>query len=180
MEAVETKMRSEVDLLQRLKSGDEQAWNHVSSEYGTRLYNYLRHRLPGPEDVEDVLMDTMMAAVKAIRNFDGKVTLTTFLFALANRKIADFWRRQQATTELPETLVDSGLNSDSIEFQEVLKKLRPSHLQVLLMRYHVGLGVDEIAKVLGQSYKSTESLLSRARMELRKELKLASIGADDD
>jgi RNA polymerase sigma-70 factor (ECF subfamily) len=120
--------------------------------------------------VEDVLSETMLAAVRSIPTFDGNVTLTTYLFALANRKIADFWRRQQTTTELPETLMDAGLNSESMEFQEVLQRLRPNYLQVLLMRYHVGLGVDEIAKVLGVSYKSTESLLSRARMELRKAL----------
>jgi len=174
----ETKIRSEAELLQQLKSGDEQAWTYLSAEYGSRIYNYLRHRLPGLEDVEDVLGETMVAAVRAIPSFDGNVTLTTFLFSLANRKIADFWRRRQATTELPETLMDAGLNSDGIEFQEVLKKLRPAHLQVLLMRYHVGLGVDEIAKVLGQSYKSTESLLSRARMELRKALDSAQVGND--
>jgi RNA polymerase sigma-70 factor (ECF subfamily) len=120
----------------------------------------------------------MVAAVRAIPTFDGNVTLTTFLFSLANRKVADFWRRRQSTTELPETLMDAGLSSDSIEFQEVLKRLRPSHLQVLLMRYHVGLGVDEIAKVLGQSYKSTESLLSRARLELRKALDNTDISND--
>lgn len=170
MESAEAKIRSEREFLQQLKSGDEQAWTHLSKEYGTRIYNYLRHRLPTTEDIEDVLNETMGAAVRAIPKFDGNVTLTTFLFSLANRKIADFWRRHHTTTELPETLMDAGVNSDSIEFQEILKKLRPAHLQVLLMRYHVGLGVDEIAKVLGQSYKSTESLLSRARMDLRKAL----------
>lgn len=71
--------------------------------------------------------------------------------------------------------MDASLSSDSMEFQEILQKLRPNHLQVLLMRYHVGLGVDEIAKVLGVSYKSTESLLSRARLELRKALDNARV-----
>lgn len=178
MAVIETKSRSETDLLRELKSGDEQAWSYLSTEYGNRIYNYLRHRLPNLEDVEDVLGETMVAAVRAIPTFDGNVTLTTFLFSLANRKIADFWRRRQTTTELPETLMDAGLSSDSIEFQEVLRRLRPAHLQVLLMRYHVGLGVDEIAKVLGQSYKSTESLLSRARMELRKALDGTHVGDD--
>lgn len=175
MESAETKIRSEGELLRQLKMGDEQAWAHLRLEYGTKIYNYLRHRLPTPEDVEDVLGDTLVAAVRAIPKFDGNVTLTTFLFSLANRKIADFWRRQQATSELPETLMEAGVSSESIEFQEILKTLRPAHLQVLLMRYHVGLGVEEIAKVLGQSYKSTESLLSRARMELRKALDSARI-----
>jgi RNA polymerase sigma-70 factor (ECF subfamily) len=170
LESSESKGRSEAELLQQLKMGDEQAWAYLVREYGTRIFNYLRHRLPTLDDADDVVNETMAAAVRAIPKFDGKVTLNTFLFALVNRKIADFWRRHQATAELPETLMDAGLTSERIEFQEILRQLRPAHLQVLLMRYQVGLGVDEIAKVLGQSYKSTESLLSRARMELRKAL----------
>lgn len=175
MAVLDPKFRSEAELLQKLQGGDEEAWNHLTHDYGSRIYNYLRHRLPSPEDVEDALSETLVAAVRAIPKFDGNVTLTTFLFSIANRKIADFWRRQKATTELPETLMDSEVSSAGMEFQEILQTLKPAYVQVLLMRYHVGLGVDEIAKALGQSYKSTESLLSRARMELRKQLELARI-----
>jgi DNA-directed RNA polymerase specialized sigma24 family protein len=39
--------------------------------------------------------------------------------------------------------------------------------QVLLLRYHVGLSVSEIAEIIERSYKGTESLLSRARSQLR-------------
>ena len=172
---LDPKFGSEAELLQRLQGGDEEAWTYLTHEYGKRIYNYLRHRLPGPEDVEDALSETLVAAVKALPRFDGNVTLTTFLFSLANRKIADFWRRQKATSELPETLMDVGVNSAGMEFQEILQTLKPSYVQVLLMRYHVGLGVDEIADTLGQSYKATESLLSRARMELRKALEVSRI-----
>lgn len=170
--------KSEAELLRRLKCGDEQAWTQLTTEYGAKIYTYLCHRLPIPEDAEDALSETMVAAVHSIPKFDGNVTLTTFLFSLANRKIADFWRRQRPASELPETLVDRGLSSDALEFQEILKKLSPNHLQVLLMRYHVGLRVDEIANVLGLSYKGAESLLSRARAELRKFLDDPDAGDD--
>lgn len=164
---------SEEEFLLRLQKGDEEAWTElVTGEYGTRLYNYLRHKLPTHQDVEDVLHDTLSAAVRAIQNFDGRVKLSTYLFSLANHKLADFWRRRPATAELPETFVDSGLNQESIEFVEVLHRLKDEHRQVLLMRYHIGLGVDEIASVLGKTYRGAESLLSRARAELRRAMAL--------
>jgi RNA polymerase sigma-70 factor (ECF subfamily) len=169
---------SEAALLRQLKCRDERAWTYLSSEYGTKIHNYLRHQLPSPEDAQDVLGETMVAAVRSISRFDGNVPLTAFLFSLANRKIADFFRRHRPSSELPETFVGGGLSSDALEFQEMLKKLRPIHLQILLMRYHVGLGVDEISHVLGVSYKSAESLLSRARMELRKILESEHAGDD--
>ena len=160
---------SEEEFLLRLQKGDEEAWQELTSgEHGTRLYNYLRHKLPSQQDVEDVVHDTFMASVRAIQNFDGRVKLSTFLFSLAQHKLADFWRRRPDTTELPDTMVGPGLNQEGIEFVEVLQQLKDEHRQVLLMRYHIGLGVDEIATVLGKTYRGAESLLSRARAELRR------------
>lgn len=159
----------EEEWIRRLKANDADAWTaFATGDYGTRLYNYLRHKLPESQDVEDILQETMKAAVQAMQTFDGKVKLSTFLFSLANYKVADFWRKRQATTELTDIHVDPGMSDESIEFVEMLHKLSEEHRQVLLMRYYVGLGVDEIARILGKTYKGAESHLSRARAELRK------------
>ncbi len=167
---------SEEELIRRLKANDPEAWaEFATGEYTTRLYNYLRHKVPDYQDVEDILQETMKAAVQAIQTFDGKVKLSTFLFSLANYKVADFWRRRQETTELTDIHVDPGMSDESVEFMEVLHRLRDEHRQVLLMRYYVGLGVDEIARILGKTYKGAESLLSRARAELR-----SALGPDGD
>lgn len=159
---------SEAEFIARLKAGDEFAWQTLTTgEYSTRLYNHLRHRLPNQQAVEDVLHDTFASAVRAIPNFDGKVKLSTFLFSLAQHKLADFWRRYSETIELEEVMVGPGLSSESIEFIETLQKLKEEHRQALVLRYYVGLGVDEIATILGKTYRGAESLLSRARAELR-------------
>ncbi|MBX3014507.1 MAG: RNA polymerase sigma factor [Caldilineaceae bacterium] len=164
---------SEDDLLRRLQQGDQTAWVElVSGELGKRLYSYMRHKLPTEQDVEEVVQETFSAAVRAIPNFDGRVKLSTFLFSLAQHKLADFWRRHPDMEELPETLIDPGVNQDSIEFLEILHRLKAEHRQVLLMRYHIGLGVDEIASILGKTYRGAESLLSRARAELRRSMNL--------
>ncbi|MCX6049909.1 MAG: RNA polymerase sigma factor [Chloroflexi bacterium] len=175
MAPLDPKSRSEQDLLLRLKNGDEHAWSFVTQEYGTRLYNFLLKKLPTAEDVEDVLMETMAAAVRSIGTFDGKASLSTFLFSLANHKRVDFYRRHQKTVELTEMVVDRNSGTASVEFQELLNELRPEYREILLLRYQTGLGVDEIATLIGKNYKSTESLLSRARQELRK-----AMGKSDD
>ena len=159
---------SEEEFLLRLQKGDEEAWLElVTGELSTRLYNHLRHKLPTHQDVEDVMNDTFSAVVRAIPNFDGRVKLSTFLFSLAQHKLADFWRRRPEITELSDTMIGPNISQESIEFIEVLQRLKEEHRQVLLMRYHIGLGVDEIASVLGKTYRGAESLLSRARAELK-------------
>lgn len=162
-------------LLKKLQTGDDGAWTVVTREYSPRLYAYLRQNVPTPDDAEDVLSETFIAAVKAVGTFDGRAALSTFLYSIAFRKVADFWRRDTRTSSLDEAIEKEhpGLATDDpdiqarMEFEDALASLPELSRQVLLLRYHVGLGVPEIADVIDRSYKGTESLLSRARTQLR-------------
>ena len=178
MDAV-TNQRSERDFLNQLQRGDNDAWAELTQTYSPRLFAYLRHNLPSMADAEDALSETLLAAVRALPAFDGNVTLSTFLYALAYRKMADFWRRRPLTAELKETVAArNGGGGARAEFEELLNELPELSRQVLLLRYQVGLSVTEIAEVIDRSYKGTESLLSRARAQLRVVLDEARI--DDE
>lgn len=168
MDGVAPDGRSEADLLRRLQAGDQYAWVELIQGMRPRLLGYLRHNVPTQEDAEDVLGETMIAAVRALKEFDGKASLSTFIFSLAYRKIADFWRKRQDTVTLVEHQRSPfGVNSKAVEFAEMLDQLPELSKQTLILRYQVGLSVGEIAQVLDRSYKGTESLLSRARQQLR-------------
>lgn len=170
MEAVAEKIGcSEIELLQKLQAGDQYAWIEFIQIMKLRLLSYLRHNLPTAEDAEDVLGETLLAAVRALKDFDGKASLSTFVFSLAYQKIADFWRKHRPETfELVEQQRSSlNVSSKSAEFSEILDRLPELSRQVLILRYYVGLNVGEIAQVIDRSYKGTESLLSRARQQLR-------------
>lgn len=160
-------------LLSRLQRGDNAAWVQVVREYSPRLLVYLRQNVRLAEDAEDLLSETLAAAVRSIVNFDGRATLSTYLYAIANRKVADYWRRSRPTTSLD--LEDEPLEirsndpdpEERMMFEEAMASLSEAARQVLLLRYHVGLSVEEIAESIDRSYKGTESLLSRARAQLR-------------
>jgi RNA polymerase sigma factor (sigma-70 family) len=151
--------------LQRLKDGDRDAWETLVDEWSPRLYNYLIYNTRNEDDAKDVLSETLLGLVQSIRTFDGNVTLTTFIYSIAYRKVADYWRRSKQTYELPVWLSTSGPTSIRLELVEALAELPEQAQQALLLRYHVGLSVAEIAEVLGRSYKATESLLSRVRRQ---------------
>ena len=153
------------DYLKRLQAGDNVAWEQFMAEWGTRLYNYVNYNLRGADEAQDVLSETLLAVVQAIRNFDGNVSLSTFIYSIAYHKIVDYWRVKNVTSELTEWVSTAGPSHTGIELSEALAELTEEAQQVLLLRYHVGLSVTEIAEVLGRSYKATESLLSRVRRQ---------------
>lgn len=158
----------EVAFVAQLKRGDQQAWTELVDKYNTLLYNHLRHRLPTHDAANDVLNETLLALVRAIPQFDHQVSLTTFVFALAQRAVADYWRRlPQSELDLYSTAISPGLVDGLPELLQ----------QALLLRYHSGYSIDEIAQILGRSYKATESLLQRARNSLRTHMAAGGIPA---
>lgn len=155
----------EREFLLRLQAGDAQAWEQLMDEWSTKLYNYMLYNTRTEEDAQDVLSDTLLGVVQSIKNFDGNVNLSTFIYSIAYRKVADYWRRSKQTVELPVWLSTAGPSSLSVELQEALAELPEQAQHALLLRYYAGLSVAEIAEVLGRSYKATESLLSRVRRQ---------------
>lgn len=173
MLAPEPRTGTDAELLKKLQRGDNAAWAQVARDFSPRLFSYLRQNLPTAEDAEDALSETLTAAVRAVITFDGRAALSTFLYAIAYRKVADFYRRTPPTDSLDHegsTVVLVSKEMDMQErmlFEEAMLSLPELSRQALLLRYHVGLGVDEIAVVIDRSYKGTESLLSRARAQMR-------------
>jgi RNA polymerase sigma-70 factor (ECF subfamily) len=173
----EPRTGTDLELLRRLQAGENEAWASVAREYTPRLLAYLRQNLPSAEDAEDVLSETFSASVRAVGNFDGRAALSTFLYAIAYRKIADFWRKhshiKSVDIESPTVVVvaHGPTTQERLEFEDAMETLPEISRQVLLLRYQIGLGVDEIAEVLERSYKGTESLLSRARGQLREAMR---------
>lgn len=164
---------TDLKLLHQLQRGENAAWAQVAREYSPRLFAYLRQNLRSAEDAEDLLSETLAAAVRSIVNFDGRATLSTYLYAIANRKVADYWRRSRNTTSLDseddpiEVMSNEPDMQERLIFEEALASLPDASRQVLLLRYHVGLSVEEISESINRTYKGTESLLSRARSQLR-------------
>ena len=167
--------KTDAEFLQRLKEGDERAWEQLLDRWQGPLFRYLSYSLPNAESAQDVLGETLIGVVKGIQRFDGKVALSTFIYSIASRKVADYWRKHKKTTSIPETLSVRGPDSDNIEFREVLDGLQSEYRDVLLLRYHMGMSVSEIADIMGKTYKATESLLSRGRSKLRTALEGAGI-----
>jgi RNA polymerase sigma-70 factor (ECF subfamily) len=161
----EQKSEQDAIFLQRLQEGDEAAWTQFLAEWKPRLYSYMKYNLRNASEAEDVMGETLLAVVQALRNFDGNVTLATFIYSIAYRKVADYWRRLRVTQELTEWIPTDGPDHTRLEVFEALAELPEQAQQALLLRYYVGLSVSEIAEVLGRSYKATESLLSRVRRQ---------------
>lgn len=81
---------------------DPQDWVEL---YGDYLYRYAYMQLRDEQQAEDIVQETMLAALKARSKFSGKSTEKTWLTGILRHKILDFLRkkyRDQEHLQMPE------------------------------------------------------------------------------
>ncbi|MBA4384475.1 MAG: hypothetical protein C0410_07040 [Anaerolinea sp.] len=167
----------ELILARRIATGNERAVEEFYDRYADSLYAFIYHHV-NKEDAEEIWQDCLLVSIRGIAGFNGKSKIYTWLCAIAHHKIADFFRRNNQSTEAifspleeTENLFDkSSLPEDLLQKKAVrikvvntLQLLPEEYRLALTARYADEIGVEEIAHQLGRSYKATESILSRAR-----------------
>lgn len=175
----------------RLQAGDERALGELFETYVPRVYRFIWRTMGSGNvlDVEDVLQETLLAALRTLDRFRGESSFCTWLCAIARHKVQDHIRRQQRRRAriIPESLDD--LNEvmrpvASLEvtitqqqaLEQALQDLPMDYRIVLAGKYIEGFSVSELAQIMGRSGKSVESLLTRARGALRARLAAAAPG----
>jgi len=129
---------------------------------------------------DDIVQDVWLESLNRIGQFDAdRCELRGWLFEIARKKMAGYWRKRASTPlcdELnPETVSDSLLLPTEIMdlidraalVRAALLAISPDRCSVLTAKYQDGRSVADIAANEGKSVKAVESLLSRARDELR-------------
>lgn len=168
----------------RLQSGDVRALEQLYETYVPRLYRFVWRSMGGDIlDVEDVLQETMVAALRTLDRYRGECGLYTWLCAIARHKVQDHIRRQQRSRRriAPDTLDDlsempgssppvDGQVGQRQALEQALHGLPVDYRTVLVGKYMDGFSVSELAQIMARSEKSVESLLTRARGALRERL----------
>ena len=172
----------EKELVENLKRREPAAAVELCNAYFDRIYRLVFSQVDGNRDVaQDITQETFLAAFKSVQRFRGQSKVYTWLYSIANRKVADFYRRRKReakhTAESLESQVheeqpDGKADSEEAQraVQQTLADLPLHYKQVLLLKYVEEMPVVEIGQVMGRSPKSVEGLLTRARKEMRNKL----------
>jgi len=180
----------QVDLywIEKLRSKRERDFNEFFDHFFPRLYRFANSRLRDAGLAEEVAQEAMSKAILNLHSYLGEAALFTWLCTITRHEISRVLKRENISLNQVISIADENLLAalDSLEsFQaedphhqinklQLAEKVRlvmaslPSHYaDILEWRYLHGDSVMEIAEKLNKNYKSTESLLSRAREVFR-------------
>jgi len=178
-------------LLNKLQSGDPLAFAQFVEENQRQVYNLALRMLSDPQEAEDVLQETFLNAYKALHEFQGRSSLSTWLYRIASNASLMRLRKKRPDTvsvdepltldtgdSIPRQLVDwSNLPEDELlsgearHMMDVAVSELPEPLRIVfVLRDLQGLSTTETGEVLGLSEGAVKTRLHRARLKLREVL----------
>ncbi|MFZ1399529.1 MAG: sigma-70 family RNA polymerase sigma factor [Candidatus Promineifilaceae bacterium] len=177
----------ESELIARIQAGDKTACDECIALHSPALNRLLLRLLGNEQDAEDVLQETFLNAFRAIDSFEGRSSLSTWLYRIAYNAAMMRLRRPQARTisveetmnetpgYIPRQLFDwCCLPEETYDSEAVQTELRqaiaamPETLQmVFLLRELEGMSTEETANTLEISPSAAKVRLHRARQWLR-------------
>lgn len=158
--------------------GEPAAVRRLLDEAAPVVNGYLYARVGGDTAAsEDLLQETLLEAVRSARSYRGDAALSTWLCAIARRRLARYYeseRRAEVARRGLQAVPDPSPDDDVLERRDeivrALGRLSATHRQVLVLKYLDGLAVEEIAGEMDRTRVQVQSLLQRARDGLRREL----------
>lgn len=164
------------ETLEACRRGDSAALGRVLSAEAPAIERTLSRIFGSRVDVEDVLQQTFVAAIRAFPSFRGEASVRTWLTSIAVRFAQD--RRQRAERRLAlveESPQDGGDLEHALDARRRVQRLRAvlagidaKKRTAFVLHVVEGRRIEEVAALVGASVAATKSRIFFARRELMK------------
>ena len=160
----------EGQLIRRAAAGDGEALRALYEEHSDMVFGVAYRLTDSSPDARDVLQDVFVQLPGALKTFDEKSSLGTWLRVVATREALQLVRTRQRRGEIP---IHEGVASrpphvlDTIALERALAALPDTLRAVIILKEIEGYSHKEIADFLDITPTASAVRLSRARASLR-------------
>lgn len=185
-DTVQAEQAVENALVRRCQGNDLAAFDQIVERYQDRIYTFVRRMVRDGGEAEDVAQEVFVKAFQAIRQFDGRASLSTWLFRIASNLCVDHARRrarridplslsgatdEERETDVPDRRYDPERMVIEDEMRRIVDKvvggLSEKLRTVLLLHDMQNLSYEEIAEVVKVPLGTVKSRLFLARSQVR-------------
>jgi len=179
---------NELELIQGLRNGDETAFRFLVENYQDRVYNTALGIVNNAEDAEDVAQEVFIQVHRYINSFKGESKLSTWLYRIATTRALDLLRSRKSkkrfgmlqrlfgegnepVVEIPDFNhpgVSLDRKENAAKLFKAIAQLPENQKTAFTLHKLEDLSYQEISEVMKTSVPAVESLMHRARQNLRK------------
>jgi RNA polymerase sigma-70 factor (ECF subfamily) len=179
-------------LVEGLRSGAEEAYEALITEYQQPVFSLVSRLLSDPDDAGDVVQEVFLKVFRKIGAFRGASSLRTWVYRIAVNEAYNHRRwfgrhrgqevglegEEEGSLRYSQTLSDPGRSPfDCVSDQEervlveaALARLNPSFRAAVVLRDIEEMNYEEIAEILHLPLGTVKSRILRGREALRREL----------
>ena len=167
----------DLDLINQIASGNQEALCRLYSVYGQRMYAYALRLTGVPAIAEDIVQDTLVIIWQDAHRFRGEGKVLAWLLGIVHHTTMKALRHSSRfiTNDLETNLVNPEPSpEDQVQIDEKsqwlqagLETLSSEHRAVLELVFYQGLSLKEAAVVCRCPVGTIKSRLSYARKQLR-------------
>ena len=175
-------MRSEIELLQAFANEDKKASSILFNLYSQKIYNTALSYTKCVEDAEEITQDVFIKIFKSAATFKGNASLNTWIYRIAVNTSINFLKKKKRFTifknalsinrlidfEHPGVLMENKENA--IALYKAMDCLPSNQRTAFILSYIEEQPRQEVADIMETSLKAVESLLQRAKKNMRSEL----------
>ena len=155
-----------------------------------RLYYFIRRMLLNHDDTNDVLQETFVRVFKAIENFRGESTLSTWMHSIAYRESLTFIERKKKRVTIDwndEVMNNSRHLEEDVHYsgdamqrmlQAMVAALPEKQRAVFVMKYYEEKKYDEIAAITGTSVGALKASYHHAVEKIKQAIEWAELEID--
>lgn len=176
---------NEERLIERARSGDQEAFGELVTRYEKKVYALTLRMCKNPDDAAEAAQEAFLSAWQGLKFFRGEASFSTWLYRLASNACVDHLRREQRrqaasgpSLDDEETYIEAVSPADGpqelaeraelrAQIEAGLQSLTPEHREVLILRELHQLTYEEIARTLDLDSGTVRSRISRGRKQLR-------------
>lgn len=178
LRAVITVPDDDAGLMGRVKAGDPAGAEALFSRYAGPILGFTERMLGSRAEAEDVTQDVFLKMITRCEQYDGRASVSTWLFAIAANACRDRLRSAWRTTSVPLEAVPEPKGEGSIEggllqkeqrrvVRAALERLSREQREALLLARYQGMPYAEVARTLGISEGAVKTRVFRAVETLR-------------
>jgi len=181
----------EQEFIERLKAGNSDAFKTLVDTFKNKVYHSALGILQNEEDAQDTTQEVFIAIHSSIKNFKGDSSLSTWIYRITMTRSLDLLRKhkRQKRSGIMKRIFGSGDErelTDQHSFYHPGVQLENKEKAVILFKAIAylpeqqriafslhnldELSYQEIAEVMETSLSAVESLIHRAKQNLRKYL----------
>lgn len=180
---------NEKELIHELRQGNEPAFRWLVEHYRNRVFHTVLNILQDTKDAEDATQETFIQVFESVGGFKEESSLATWIYRVAVRKALDKLRKRKSRQRLQAIMPwwmpaedksagslfqHPGIDAENKEKAAILFKAINSlparqRLAFTLIKVQ-GMNYEEACEILQQNIKAVESLISRAKVNLQKQL----------